>query len=1050
MKPDGPDLDGLADEVAKGAPVDWTRIGESRGLAGLKLIEQLSAAYREEVPLGEAPAATVVFEPGERLGPYRIEGELGRGGMGVVYLARDLRLDREVAVKALPPELDSDPESLDRLTREARLLASLDHPGIAVIHGMEEDERGARYLVLERVRGVTLGARLRSGPIPQAEALVLATQIAEALQAAHEGGVIHRDLKPGNIMVTAHGRVKILDFGLARSRSAGRPGGDASEPGAGIPGHSESGIVGTAGYASPERLQGLEDVRADVFAFGAVLYECLAGVVAFPGASAEDVLSAVLTRDPDLSRLPVDLPESVRHLIAGCLEKDPGRRLAGMEPILAVLRRARATGAERAGARVPSSTPNNLPSERTRFVGRGEVIRECEALLESGRLLTLTGAGGAGKTRIALRIAGRALARHPGGVWFVDLSALAEPSRVPLAVAAAMGAREQPGVPLPRTLLERLRDTDTLLVLDNCEHVLEASRTLVMDLHAGCRALTVLATSREALGLESERSYDVPPLPVPGTEESTDPATLMRHESVELFVDRASIAAPDFSLDVTTAPAVARICRTLDGIPLAIELAAARTHVLGAAEIAERLDRMTALLQAAPGTVSRRHATLRAALDWSVDALEPEEQAAFRALSVFAGGWDVEGARAVLDRGDLETVDLLAGLARRSLVAVTKGPAGSRYRYLEPVRQFAAERLARSGEEPAVRARFLSRAAALAERAEPELLGREQAAWLDRIGAEHENLLAALEGSGSGSEEAEAALRIAGSLWRFWHIRGHLRTGAAAVRRALSLPGAAAPTPFRARALYAAGALAAFDMEGQRRAREYFEEALAIFRAAGDDFGAARCLTGLGAVASARREFAEGSARLEEAQVLYRKLGDMRGLAVTLNNLGAAAWNQGDHARAGERIGEALDLARSAGDLGNVAQLGVALSMIRSRSGDAAGAAPPLREALATLGSLGARHSSAAGALLAAGELATLEERFEDAARWFGAADTVLEKLGLVFDDADVWWKRRDACLATVRGALGSGSCDAHGEAGRRMDVEVALRKARDELSDSR
>jgi non-specific serine/threonine protein kinase len=1036
-------LFGIADAVAAGAPVDWSRAGESRGLAGLKLIEQLTAAYREEGTSADvSPAASrPLFTPGDRLGPYRIEGELGRGGMGVVYLARDLRLDREVAVKSLPPDLASDPASLERLTREARLLASLDDPGIAVVHGLEEDERGNRYLVMERLRGVTLAARLRSGPMATAEALVLATQIAEALRAAHEGGVVHRDLKPGNVMVTPHGRVKILDFGLARGRQASGAAGEAAPPGLG-----ESSIAGTAGYASPERLRGQEDERADVFAFGAVLYECLVGAPAFPGANAEDVLSAVLARDPDLGRLPEDLPESVRHLIAGCLEKDPERRLAGMDTVLAALRRARSSGAERGGARLPSSTPHNLPSERTRFVGRGEVIRECEALLESARILTLTGAGGAGKTRLALRLASRSLARHPGGVWFVDLSGVAEPSRVPFAVAAALNVREQPGVPLPRTLLERLRDLDTLLVLDNCEQVLEATRALVMDLHAGCRGLTLLATSREALGLEGEGCYSVPPLPVPGAAEPSDPATLMRHESVELFVDRAAIAAPDFSLDATSAPAVARICRSLDGIPLAIELAAARAHVLGATEIAERLDRMMGLLRSEPGTVSRRHATLRAALDWSVDSLVPEEQAGFRALSVFVGGWDVEGARAVLARGDLETIDLLGVLARRSLVTVGTGTAGTRYRFLEPVRQFAAERLARSGEEHAARVRLLAHAVALAERAEPELLGREQAVWLDRIGADHENLLAALEGSGSAPIEAESALRIAGSLWRFWHIRGHLRTGAAALRRALSLPGSAAPTPARARALYAAGALAAFDMEGQRRARESFEEALAIFRAVGDGFGTARCLTGLGAVASARREFAEGAARLEEAQAIYRKLGDRRGLAVTLNNLGAAAWNQGDLDRAGERIAEALDLARSAGDLGNVAQLGVALSMIRSRTGDAGGAVAPLREALATLGSLGARHSSAAGALLAAGELAALEERFEDAARWFGAADAVLERLGLVFDDADVWWKRRDASLAAARDALGPGACDAHFEAGRMLDVEAALRAAREEL----
>ncbi|HYJ32394.1 MAG TPA: hypothetical protein VE326_04180, partial [Candidatus Binatia bacterium] len=472
-----------------------------------------------------------------------------------------------------------------------------------------------------------------------------------------------------------------------------------------------------------------------------------------------------------------------------------------------------------------------------------------------------------------------------------------------------------------------------------------------------------------------------------------------------------------------------------------------RAHVLGAREIADRLDRMMGLLRAEPGTVSRRHATLRAALDWSVDALPPDAQGPFGALSVFAGGWDLDGAAFVLGCGDLEAVDLLDTLARRSLVTASRGSAGTRYRYLEPVRQFAAERLASSGEESPVRARFVAFEVSLAERAEPQLLGPDQASWLDRIGLEHENILAAIEASSGSAADAEAALRIAGSLWRFWHIRGHLRTGAAAVRRALSLPGASAPTVLRARALYAAGALAAFDMEGQRRAREYFEEALAIFRTAGEEFGAARCLTGLGAVASARREFAEGAARLEEAQGLYRKLGDARGLAVTLNNLGAAAWNQGDLARAGERIGEALDLARSAGDLGNIAQLAVALSMIRTRCADAVGATAPLREALETLGSLGARHSSAAGALLAAGELAALEQRYADAARWFGAADHMLERLNLVFDEADVWWKGRGAALQAAKQALGESVCEAHRAAGTRMEVEAALRTARRELS---
>ncbi|HYJ34504.1 MAG TPA: protein kinase, partial [Candidatus Binatia bacterium] len=574
--PGAENLAAAAEAVADGTRVDWSRVADSRGLSGLKLIEQLGHAYAGETAAeagGGAPAART-FEPGDRLGPYRIDGELGRGGMGVVYLARDLRLDREVAVKALPAELAANPGALERLSREARILASLDHPGIAVIHGMEETAEGARFLVLERVRGATLAARLRAGAMPISEALHVATQIAEAFQVAHEGGVIHRDLKPGNVMITANGRVKVLDFGLARaerfSPASGGPGAGADGGGRDA---AEGPVEGTAGYVSPERLGGVEDARADVFAFGAVLYECLTGMPAFPGGSSEDVLAAVLERDPDLTRLPEETPEPIRHLIVASLEKDPERRLGTMDSVLALLRRGRTAGP---GSRAASSTPNNLPPERTRFVGRGESLRDCESLLASGRLLTLTGTGGAGKTRLALRLASRALERARDGVWFVDLSPVAEPSRVPFAVADAMSLREQPGIPLSRTLLERLRDAEALLVLDNCEHLLEACRSLVLDLRDGCRGLTVLATSREALGLEGERSYEVPMLPVPEPSESVDPATLMRYESVELYVDRATLAAPDFALDASNAADVARTCRALDGIPLAVELAAAR------------------------------------------------------------------------------------------------------------------------------------------------------------------------------------------------------------------------------------------------------------------------------------------------------------------------------------------------------------------------------------------------------------------------------------------------------------------------------------------
>jgi predicted ATPase len=1020
--PEKPDLLSFAERLTDGAPVDWEEAADTAAVTALRLIERLRDGYAAE-PASESPAP--LLPAGHRLGRYRLEGVLGRGGMGVVYLARDLDLDREVAIKMLPARVPSGSAAALRLRQEARLLASIDHPGIAVIHAMEE-EAGERFLVLERVRGVSLAQRLSAGPLPIGEAVAVTAQIAEALHAAHDSGVVHRDLKPSNVMLTPRGRVKVLDFGVAHVLAAGEEG-------------EETRVAGTVGYMSPERLHGdAGDRRADVFAFGCVLFECLAGVPAFRGTRVEEVQAAILGAEMDASALPATTPEPLRQMIAACLAKDPAQRLAGMEPVLAVLGRA---GVAPSARRASSSTPHNLPAERTRFVGRERELDDCAGRLAAGSLLTVTGPGGGGKTRFVSRLAERALDQHPQGVWFVDLTPVADPSRVALAVASALGLREQPGVPLSRTLVDHVRERRLMIVLDNCEHVLEACRTLIDELRAASAGLVVLAASREAFGLQGEQVYPLPPLTTPEADEPAEPALLLRHASVALFVDRAQLVTPDFALDASTGPAVKEICRAMDGLPLAIELAAARVRVLSVSEIAARLDRLLALLHA-PSGATRRHATLRAALKWSVDALIGEERRAFRRFAVFAGGWDLAAAAALLDTDEFGALDLIDALVHRSLVVAETRETETRYRYLEPVRQFASELLASAGEMGEARTRMVRHFVALAETAGPALLGPEQSRWLDRLGLEHDNFQAALDAC-RDLPDADSALRIAGSLWRYWHVRGHLRVGVESVRRALAIAGAESVAGrVRAGALYAAGALVAFDMEGQKRAREHFEEALALYRAEGDDFGVARCLTGLGAVASGRREFEAGAAFLREAQAIYRALGDRRGLAVTLNNLGAAAWNQGDLEAARTSIAEALDLARDAGDLGNLAQLSVAVALIDARLGQADAARAHLRECLSTLGALGARHSSAAGALLAAAELATLERRFPDAARWLGAADSVLERLGLVFDDSDVWWKERDRCWATARGALGDETAEREYRTGRAMDREQSLERA--------
>ncbi|HET9325194.1 MAG TPA: hypothetical protein VFQ05_00315, partial [Candidatus Eisenbacteria bacterium] len=437
---------------------------------------------------------------------------------------------------------------------------------------------------------------------------------------------------------------------------------------------------------------------------------------------------------------------------------------------------------------------------------------------------------------------------------------------------------------------------------------------------------------------------------------------------------------------------------------------------------------------------SRRHATLRATLEWSVDALGPAARRAFCSLSVFASGWDLPAAAAVLDLDEIEALDAIDGLVHRSLVVAESRGEEARYRYLEPVRQLALQNLLTCEDEAsgAVR-RMVQHFVGLAQQAGPALIGPEQTRWLDRIELEHENLMAAVEDCASLPAGAESALRITGSLWRFWNVRGRLRTGLETVRRALAMPGAESAGLARAGALYAAAALIASDTGGQRGADEFFEQALVIYRAHEDELGMARCLSGLGAVTSARRDFAAGAKHLHEAQGLFRRLGDRRGLAATLNNLGAAAWNQGDLDSAGRAVGEALDLSRESGDLNNVAQLSVTMAFIDTRLRRADSARRHLRECLSTLGALGARHSSAGGALLASAELATLEGRFADCVRWLGAADLVLERIGLVFDEQDVWWKERERCRKECGVHLGEEAAEREYQAGRAIEAEQAL-----------
>jgi non-specific serine/threonine protein kinase len=951
--------------------------------------------------------------------------------MGEVYLARDTRLDREVALKLLPADLAGDPERLARFRQEALTLAALNHPNIATIYGFEEPEPGTLFLALEFVEGETLHDRVVRKPPTVEEAMQIGAQIAEALEAAHERGIVHRDLKPKNVMIGPRGLVKVLDFGLARARgksgtSGGRSAGaghaampkgpidpsatvdpdatlvsDATMAPIGDETVAESsggGIEGTPGYMSPEQVRGAaQDERTDLFAFGCVLYECLAGRRAFLGEDLFQTLTATLENDPDFSALPARTPGRVRDLLFKLLEKDPAKRLAvtrearhELEEALGI-RRAAALRAGEAAA----TTPHNLPKSLTRFVGRDEEVKSCGLKLAEHRLLTLTGMGGTGKTRLALETAERALADFPDGVWFVDLAPVTDPSRVETSVAAAVGVREEPGLALVESLLSHLRGRRALLVLDNCEELRRACAGLAATVLHACPDVKILATSREALETPGEVVHSVGTLATPPARGASSAAAVGRYDAVRLFVERAKAAVATFDLTDANARAVADVCRSLDGIPLALELAAARVKLLSIDQIRAKLDDRFRLLTASSKSGLTRHQTLRATIQWSYDQLEESERALLHRFAVFLGGWTLEAACAVAGEGadEFEILDALTRLVDRSLVVVAPGAGGaSRYRFLESVRQFALERLREAGDENDARERHARFFATLAESAESKLTGPEQGAWFERLTDDHENLLAALSWPGAHGEGAVRGVRMAAALARFWTVRGHYELGRRALEEALDRNGAATPNEARATALVRLSAVALYQGD-YAAARPRVEEALALCRALGDERGEVRAIGTLGTVALYQGDLEAARQSFEEGLALYRKQKNERGAALALHNLGSADLQTGRYKEALGRYEEALTFFRRIGDRTSASLTQGDLALTWVRLGEPEKAREPLAASLETVGELVAKREAAYG-LEAAAEFLLETSHAREGALCFGAAAALREEIG--------------------------------------------------------
>ncbi|HET7093306.1 MAG TPA: tetratricopeptide repeat protein, partial [Thermomicrobiales bacterium] len=561
---------------------------------------------------------------------------------------------------------------------------------------------------------------------------------------------------------------------------------------------------------------------------------------------------------------------------------------------------------------------------------------------EATRLLTLTGPGGVGKTRLALQAAADVLDEFPGGVYLVELAPLTDAALVPAAIAAALGVREEGGQPLLERIVAELADKRLLLLLDNAEHLPDAA-PIVADLIARCPCLTILATSRAPLRLRAERELPVPPLALPGKRAVRDAAALSQYDAVRLFIERAVAAKPDFAVTNETAPAVAEFCARLDGLPLAIELAAARTRALAPRALLERLDRRLKVLTGGPRDAPARQRTLRDAIAWSHDLLEPAQRTLFRRLAVFAGGFDLATAERIADPdGDLDCFGGVSELVEDSLLRPLDGDGEPRFAMLETVREFGLEQLETAGEAEAIRRAHAAAYADLAAGAAPKLAGSEQAVWFDRLAADHGNLRAACDWL--LATDPAAALRLAADLGDFWLAGAHYGEGRRRLEQALAAEGGPAGAD-QARALAAAGSLARMQSDGPA-ATDLLEQALALQESLADRRGAIQSLVLLGHVAVRQGDFPQAGRRFDAARERAEAIGDRATLASALGNLGIVADYQGEFAVAAERYEAALALFRELGDTRRIAAALDNLGILARVRGDLAAATAWHEEAL--------------------------------------------------------------------------------------------------------
>ncbi|QSE93761.1 protein kinase [Rhodococcus pseudokoreensis] len=990
--------------------------------------------------------------------------EIGRGGFGLVYRCIQSALDRTIAVKVLTGSLDE--ESRARFLREQRAMGRLTgHPNVVSVLEVGVTDSGLPFLVMPYYPQDSLDARIRRhGPLTVEESLRLGVKMAGALATAHRSGIVHRDVKPGNILLTDYGEPILTDFGIAHIAGAFQT--------------ATGTVTGSPAFTAPEVLGGdVPSPASDVYGLGATLFVALTGHAAFERRSGEQVVAQFLRITtqpvPDLRESGIDA--DVSAVVEQAMSRDPAERptAAALGEDLREIQSRRGApvdemalrpergavdpvpltaGGTGVGRPLPNGHPSpagtgNLPVELTSFVGRRTELTEAKRLLSASRLVTLTGIGGVGKTRLALRVAANTRRAFADGVCLVELGELRDGTLLVEVVATALGLRQRSPRAL-QTVMEFLTAQEMLLILDNCEQVVNAAAELAETLLHACPGLRILATSREALGIGGEAVMRVPPLTVPNSDREPRPAGLPHYDAVTLFAQRATAAVTGFEITEDNAATVTHICTRLDGLPLAIELAAARLRAMSPEQILQRLTDRYALLTRGSRGAPTRQQTLRWSIDWSYELCTPEEQQLWARLSVFAGNFELDAAEEVsMDDVDPDRrLDIVASLVDKSILLREESGNAVRFRMLDTLRDYGRDKLERAGAYPGLRLRHRNWYRKLALDAEAGWISPQQVSWLVRLDRELPNLREAMEFSLSepGTASAEAGLQIATALFPFWLSRGLLSEGRRWLDRALAQREEQSPA-LQVKALYAASVLASRH-EDLARAAALTDDGRALAEGRGSALDRALIQHADAALAMHSGDPEHAVTAHSQALEVLRGGDDLFAQIATLHGLGLAHEILGHPAQAIACLDEAIRIAEVHGESVMRGRSTYTLGLVMWREGDRERAVALLREGL----ELARRVDDPIGAtwcLEILAWIASSEKRFHRAAVLMAAAAVLRRRVGTSVDQIPNLTASHQECERITHRALGPRAFTAASREGEALGFTAAVSYALDEHS---